>query len=589
MSLINRRDLLRSAGMLGTLGAISIAAGPQSRRTLLSLGSGAGGFGRPLPIPEVITDAEVTLVAQQVKVQILDGAPTTMWTYNGTFPGPTIRRPAGQPTRVTLQHDLPPAPDGVHDDNTLTLHHHGAHSASQHDGSPLPGNVIQPGESRTYLYEHTEDGSPERAATQWYHDHTHHRTSFNAWMGLGGLFILDDEYEQSLALPRGRYEIPLFLSDRTFDADNQLDVRIFQSTGAREVGGQTYLVNGAAQPFLEVEPRRYRLRAHHGGGFALYNLKLAKTASSTPADALLADAIPMTQIGTESGLLPTSVERTEVLLGPAERADLIVDFSDLAGQTLVLANASPRDTTRSIAGLPSTNPPAAAGDAVVPAVWMQIRVGTSVTEPDPGPPPASPRPLPDWAADVPQDPTRVFVFGQGIDPSNPTTLPHTINGRPFDHARVDAEPELDSIESWLLLNASPQTHYIHLHDVDWLVVSRNGSAPATHEAGLKETFKIDPGEVVVVGTKFTDHLGAYMIHCHMLDHEDAGMMARFDVVAPGAGTPTTLTADEQIRTDRLLGAIRDNPGSPAPLGLVQSLKANVVVDTAGSPYFCTFA
>lgn len=586
MGYLTRRDLLRHAGLLGILGLASLGARPGVRA---SLGTGQGAadpFTRPLPIPQVITDADVTLVARPAQVQILDGPLTTMWTYNGTFPGPTIRRPSGSPTRLTLQHRLPPAPEGVYEDDSLTLHHHGAHSASEHDGLPLPDRVIPPNGHRTYLYEHREDGGPERAAMQWYHDHTHHRTSFNAYMGLGGLFILDDDHEGSLPLPRGRYEVPLFLTDRTFDEDNQLDIRIFQTSGNREVRGQTYLVNGAVRPFLEVEPRRYRFRLHNGAGFSLYNLKLARSGSADPSEAEAAEALPFLQIGTESGLLPATVERQEILLGPAERVDVVVDFAGLEGQTVVLANVAARDTGRSIAGAPPQEPPLAGGDVVVPAVWMQIRVGSSISEPDPGPPPAAPRPLPDWAAEVTAEPDRVFVFGQGVDPANPSQVPHTINGRPFDHERVDATPELDAVESWLLLNASERSHYIHIHDVDWLVVSRNGSPPPAHEAGLKETFKLDPGEFIVVAAKFADHLGAYMIHCHMLDHEDSGMMARWDVVEPGQGQQTTLTTDEQRRTDRLLAAIRAKPGSPAPLSLVESLARSVVVGTDGSPYVC---
>lgn len=595
MQHISRRTLIRRGATLGLVAAGSLGAVPTlSGRPSPPVGAAspggtsvaAGQFTRPLPIPAVLTGPNIILTAKPSQIAILPGQPTTMWTYNGTFPGPTIRRPAGERTTVTLEHDLPPAPAGVHPDNTLTLHHHGAHSASEHDGIPLPGHVIEPGASRTYVYEHMEDSIPERAAMQWYHDHTHHRTSFNAFMGLGGLFILDDEHEASLPLPRDAYEVPLFLTDRSFTEDNQLATAVYGAPGNREVRGRTVLVNGAVEPYLDVEPRRYRLRAHNGAGFSLYNLKLARTESGIPSDAASAEAVPLLQIGTESGLLPAAVERAEISLGPAERADLIVDFSELAGETLVLANVGPRDRSREIAGLGGQTPPALAGDTIIAALFMQIRVGTVVTEPDPGPLPSELRALPDWVSELPRDPSRVFVFGQGVDPANPTALPHTINGRAFDHARVDAQPELDAVESWMLVNASNQSHWIHLHNVDWFVVSRNLTAPAPHEAGLKETFKLDPGEVLIIGTKFTDHLGAYMTHCHMLDHEDSGMMTRWDVVEAGDGSATTMTRAERLRTDQLLAAVASNPGAPAPAALVQALASTVVVDTAGSPYLC---
>ena len=554
---LSRRSLLRSTvlGAAGlTLGRFALPA------HLTTVADAAERFSVPLPIPATLTDPEITLRAAVADVPILPGAPTRMWTFNGTFPGPTIRRPSGTPTRVTVVHDLPA------EAGTLTIHHHGNHSASEHDGQP-ERHVLAPGESRTYVYEHREDGEAERAALQWYHDHSHHRTSFNSWMGLAGFYILDDEVEAALPLPRGAYELPLFITDRSFDADNQLDLRLFANTSPlREVAGTTYLVNGAPTPFADVEPRRYRLRLHNGSGFRLLNLSLLAGAA----------AVPLAQIGTESGLLPAAVERTTILLGPAERADVIVDFAAFAGQSLVL------DSVARPSGLP-------ADPAAAPGGLLQFRVGTAVTEPDAGPVPATLRSLPAWAGDAPAVPDRVWAFGRGVDPATGQQV-HTVNGRPFDHARIDAQVELGSVETWLLLNTTPQTHYIHIHDVDWLVLQRNGQAPPAYEAGLKETFRLDPGEFVMVAAKFTDHLGDYMIHCHMLDHEDGGMMTAWQVVARGAGTETTMTAAEHGRVDTLLTAMRRRPGSPAPAALVRALSDAPVRARAGSadlPYRCT--
>jgi spore coat protein A len=534
---LSRRDLLRYT-VYGAFG-LSVA-GTIAPATLLTSIANAEQFSVPLPIPPELRGSNITLRAAVANVPILPGAPTRMWTFNGSFPGPTIRRPSGRPTRVTFVHDLPV------EAGSLTIHHHGSHSASKHDG--LPGrNVIKPGMSRTYVYEHSEDGGPERAAMQWYHDHSHGRTSFNSWMGLGGLFILDDDVEDALPLPRGNYEIPLFLTDRNFDDDNQLSTDIFSlSPAEREVSGETYLVNGAHRPYAVVEPRRYRLRLHNGSGLRLYNLVLVAR------DGL----VPMTQIGTESGLLPASVDRQAVLLGPAERADVVVDFADFAGHTVLLDSmARPVGTV----GDPSALPPGG---------LLEFRVGRSVSVPDQGAPPAKPRELPAWAGQAGRVPNRIWSFGTGIDPATGSRA-HTINGLPFNHTRVDARVELDSVETWLLLNATTQSHYIHIHDVDWLVLERNGQPPAAYEAGMKETFRLDPGEYILVAAKFTDHLGQYMIHCHMLDHEDGGMMAAWEVVEPGSGTATTLTADEQQRVDRILSAGQATPGRPAPLSLLE--------------------
>ena len=565
---LSRRSLLRhavaSAAGLATsrlaIAATGTTAGVLASASAAGAAGGAKAFSRALPIPKVLRDDDITLVARQADVSILPGAPTRMWTFNGTFPGPTIRRPSGRRTRVTIRHELPV------EAQTLTIHHHGAHSASKHDGQP-ESYVIQPQESRTYVYEHMEDGEPERAALQWYHDHSHHHASRNSWMGLAGFFILDDEVEAELPLPRGRYELPLFITDRQFDKDNQLDMALFDSPAAnREVSGEIYLVNGAPQPHAEVEPRRYRLRLHNGSGFRILNLSLIIEGAFTPA-------AQMTQIGTESGLLPAPVDRTTILLGPAERADVVVDFSEFAGRQITLASLARANALGS--------------DAAPEVGLVQFRVARTAARRGPGAPPKKLRPLPDWVADASQQPDRVWSFGTGYDVETRYEA-HTVNGRAFDHGRVDGQVELDSVETWMLLNTTTRTHYIHIHDVDWVVLSRNGASPEPYEAGLKETFLLDPGEYVLVAAKFTDHLGRFMIHCHMLDHEDGGMMATWEVVEPGAGTATTLTAAERRRVDTVLAAMRANPGAPAPPALLEGLPlSRVRSDGPGSPYTCT--
>ena len=562
---LTRRTLLRhaAAGIAGLTSTRLVAAVTGATAGVIAGAPAASAaavtpFSRRLPIPKVLTGSNITLTARPADVQLLPGKPTRMWTFNGTFPGPTIRRPSGQRTRVTVRHRLPVEAE------TLTIHHHGAHSASKHDGLP-ERRLIQPGGQRTYVYEHMEDGEPERAAMQWYHDHSHHHTSRNSWMGLAGLFILDDEFEEKLRLPRGRHEIPLFITDRRFDRNNQLDMDLFGVPAeSREVSGDVFLVNGAVQPYTEVRPRRYRLRVHNGSGFRIYNLALIVDGAFTPA-------AQMTQIGTESGLLPHPVKRSTVLLGPAERADLVVDFAQFAGRRITLASVARANRFGS--------------DAAPVVSLVQFRVGTHAKTRGRRIP-KNLRPLPEWVESAPRTPNRVWAFGTGFDVATRHEA-HTINGRAFDHRRVDAQVELDSVETWMLLNTTTRTHYIHIHDVDWVVLSRNGAPPPPYEAGLKETFLLDPGEYITVAAKFSDHLGRYVIHCHMLDHEDGGMMASWEVVKPGDGSQTTLTAAEQRRVDTVLNAINERPGAPAPRAVLESLPlSRVTTDSPGSPYLC---
>jgi spore coat protein A len=559
---LSRRGLLRSlgAGLLGSLGLRAAGAAAVLGASARSASGASSPFLMPLRMPPVLTGSHVTLVAKEALVQLAPGMPTRMWTFNGSFPGPVIRRPSGTPTRVTVKHRLPKAV------GTLTIHHHGAHSASSEDGQP-ERNVIAPGGERTYTYGLREDGRPERAATQWYHDHSHHRTTRNVWHGLAGLFVVDDTVDAALPLPKGRYDVPLVLTERLLDASNQLvdpfvvygDTQPVGQVGlgqgyapADDLIGTRFLVNGVERPYLEVAARRYRFRLLNTSPFRPYNLRLS-------------DGGPMVQVATESGLMPRPVVRHEILLGPGERVEVVVDFRGREGRSLTLDTVE-----RSDAGpLPATAP--GLGQLLELRVTRRARETSTV--------PATLRPLPSWVAGASAQPHRVWAFGVGVDEQGRGAW--TINGRAFDHTRVDAHPELGAVETWLLVNASPNlvSHYIHIHDVDWKVLQRNGSAPEPGEDCLKETFRLDPGEVLLVAAKFSDHLGHYMLHCHMLQHEDHGMMTAFEVVPRGHGDGGPAGLDAALARSvpdpvhrrlvrRVIEGARD--GVPAPRALLPS-------------------
>jgi FtsP/CotA-like multicopper oxidase with cupredoxin domain len=558
---VSRRGLLRGAAA-GLLGSFAFRAAGAA--TLLGLGArstsrAAGPFLTPLRMPPVLTGSHVTLVAKEALVQLVPGMPTRMWTFNGTFPGPIIRRPSGTPTRVTVKHRLPKKA------GTLTIHHHGAHSVPGEDGQP-ERNVIKPGGERTYTYGLREDGKPERAAFQWYHDHSHYRTTRNVWHGLAGMFVVDDAVDARLPLPKGRYDVPLMLTERQLDPSNQLvdvfvDYATAPATGQTpgsgyapfdDVAGNRLLVNGVERPFLAVEARRYRLRLLNTSPFHPYNVRLS-------------DGSAMVQVATESGLMPKPLSRKEILLGPAERAEVVVDFSKHAGRSVVLESVDP--STKGL--LPVTAPGI--------GQFMEFRVGRRTKDSSRVPPTL--RPLPGWVKQASTQPHRVWAFGVGLDPEGRGAW--TINGQAFDHTRVDAHPELGSVETWLLVNASPNlvSHYIHIHDVDWKVLQRNGAAPAPGEDCLKETFRLDPGEVLLVAGKLSDHLGHYMLHCHMLQHEDHGMMTAFEVVPEGqgdGGLPGLDAALERSIPDpvhrRLVKRVVEGAqgGAPAPRRLLPS-------------------
>ena len=362
--------------------------------------------------------------------------------------------------------------------------------------------LIAPGGARTYTYEQMEAGEPERAAFQWYHDHRLDRTARNVWRGLAGMWILDDELDASLPLPTGRRDVPIMLADRTFDARNQLSNPFAAQRRPPDDGvtGRHVLVNGAVLPHHRVSPQRHRLRVLNASNFRSYELRLS-------------GGLPMVQIATDAGLMPRPVRRSRVLVGPGERVELIVDFSAARGRHVHLLSARRQGGPKSIGSVPYAGP------------LMRFGVGMR-REPDRTAIPRQLRPLPAWVAQAPRTPSHVWrvTVGRGLRPR------WLINGRSFDPAYADVEVRLGETVTWELRNDSAAAHLIHLHHTDWYVLARNGRRPPPWEACLKDTFFLDPNERVLIAGHISDYTGKYVVHCHMLDHEDHGLMSQFEVV-----------------------------------------------------------
>jgi FtsP/CotA-like multicopper oxidase with cupredoxin domain len=479
----------------------------------------AAPFRQPLPVPEVLRGSRLTIPIREAEVQVMPGEKTRMWTYGGTFPGPTIRRPAGHRTEVTFLHRLPASA------GELTVHLHGGHSRTQFDGQPggltrshprsfycrIPsglsaresGNdvLIEPGGRRTYAYDLMEGGEPERAAFQWYHDHRLDRTAQHVWRGLAGMWIIDDAFDAGLPLPSGDRDLALMIADRSFDRRNQLtDPFTNRRPPADGIEGEAILVNGAHMPYHRVSAQRYRLRILNASQFRPYNL-------------FLSNGAPFVQIATESGLMPRPLRRQEVTIGPAERVELIVDFAGAAGERVEL-RSGPRHGKR--------HPP---GTRPYVGALMQFRVG-SRRHPDRTRVPRRLRLLPAWTKRASLTPKRRFEISIG----GAFKTVWTINGRTFNPARADARPKLGSVETWEIVNRTGVAHVMHIHLTDWLLLSRNGKPPPPWEDCLKETFFIYPNERLLLAGRFVDHLGKFVMHCHMLDHEDHGLMSQFQVV-----------------------------------------------------------
>jgi spore coat protein A len=516
---LSRRRLFAAGGV--TLGGAALARAGVLPKLQAPAAAATKRFRSPLRFPPELSGADLTIPIREAEVAILPGRKTRMWTYDGSFPGPTIRRPAGETTRVTFKHELP-AKAGE-----LSVHLHGGHNASDDDGQPggltelqpnafycdissdlsarASGNdlLIAPGASRTYTYEGVEDGAPERAAFQWYHDHRLERTAVNVWNGLAGMWILEDELELALPLPRGDRDLPLMIGDRSFTDSNQLQQPFGDGGSTRNPPGDDYvgrrvLVNGCADAFHKVKGCRYRLRLLNNSNFQPYNL-------------FLTGGVEIVQIATEAGLMPRPLKRKSVLLGPGERAEVIVDFSRAAGKRVRLCSeARGGDLHKGAA-------------KAFKGALMEFRVGAQIA--DTTSIPQSLRPLPAWVGKAPAHPSHRWKITIGG-----AVLPRwVINGRSFDPAYTDVTVKLGETATWEIQNASGASHLFHLHHTDWYMLSRNGKTPPPWERCLKETFLLDPGERVVVAGHFSDHPGKFVVHCHMLDHEDHGLMSQFEV------------------------------------------------------------
>jgi spore coat protein A len=391
------------------------------------------------------------------------------------------------------------------------VHLHGGHVPPQSDG--YPEATILPGQAVTYPYPNAQEG-----ATLWYHDHALGVTRLNVYMGLAGMYLIRDAAETGLNLPRGPFEIPLVIQDRSFKADGSLE---YPEAWEEEFFGQTVLVNGKVWPYLDVQPRKYRFRILNGSNSRTYILALDS-------------GRPFYQIGTDGGLLEKPVELAQLALTAGERADVIVDFAKAEGE-VHLVNSAPAPF------------PGPAGKGVIREV-MQFRVRGPAT--DGSSLPATLRQLSRLREDAAVQ-HRKFDLAM-VDESPKCTEPGfrwLINRLGWDD--ITEYPELGATEVWSFFNLSPDVHPIHLHLVQFQVLDRQrlvqdpkrkgsflpetvpGSKPVPadpNEAGWKDTFRSMPGEVTRIIAKFDTFTGKYPYHCHILEHEDHEMMRQFEVV-----------------------------------------------------------
>jgi spore coat protein A, manganese oxidase len=485
--------------------------------------------------------------------------PTPIWAYDdgsglddqaGSF-GMAVVAQSGTPLEVSFTHELPETyPSWVPVDTRLTplgnevrlmTHLHGGFVAGTSDGNPaVTPNGFGPGETQTVFYTNEPPQMP--AELLWFHDHGLGATRLNVFAGLAAAYILRDRFDTGeepnpIGIPGGAYEIPLVVQDRQFNADGTFLYPTSDIAGATWIGeyfGDTMLVNGKVWPYLDAEPRMYRFRILNGCNARILSLDIG--------------GVSFWQIGAEGGMWDRPVLVDKLVLAPAERADVLVDFSKFAGQTIVLKNHKPPKPVST---------PAPSLEQV-----MQIRVGTSVSQPGPRTIPSS---LPGRKAELP-DPVRTrYITLNEIDVDEPTWFLN-LNGVHFDQGPVTETPQVGTVEDWVYVNLTADTHPMHTHLVTFQVVGRTPfdvqayeetnegphgvpggidptpfatgpmEPPDPSERGFKDTVKANPGYFTTIRAKFDLPTGvsapqSYVHHCHIVEHEDNDMMRPFTVVA----------------------------------------------------------
>ncbi len=437
---------------------------------------------------------------------------TRMWGFGNSSPGPTFEARSHHGILVEWVNELPhkhflPIDHTLHGAEAnlpevrSVVHLHGGKTPPESDG--YPEHWFVPGKSKTFYYPNRQD-----AATLFYHDHAMGINRLNVYAGLQGMYLIRDEAEDALQLPKGKYEIPLLVYDRLILPDGQLAYPVSPKADAPwvpEVFGNAMLVNGKLFPYLDVEPRKYRFRLMNGSNGRFYRFSFGKL-------------LPFLQIGTEQGLLPASVSAQRAVMAPGERMDIVFDFAPHAGENILLRS-----------------------DAFD---LMQFRVSKATPDTTSLPPALrTVERIPESRAVK----TRRLTLDENMDMVQ-RSMGMLLNKTPW-HMPVTENPVLNTTEIWELVNLTEDTHPIHLHLVRFQILDRRAIdtfayqdkeivhftgpvlPPLPTEMGWKDTVRAEAGVITRIIIPFEGYAGRYVWHCHVLEHEDNEMMRPYEVVA----------------------------------------------------------
>jgi len=480
-----------------------------------------------LYIPPVITGSEIGLTLQFGETAIFEGEFTSSIGYNQSILGPTLLLNKGDEVSINVTNQIT---------EPTTLHWHGLHVSPRNDGGPH--TVIQPGETWSPSFTVLD-----RAATYWYHPHLHESTERQVTTGAAGLIIVRDEEEAQLLLPRqyGIDDIPLLIQSKAFDPDKQFEVE----TSADNM----ILCNATLNSYVEVPSQLVRFRLLNGSTERVFNIGLS-------------DNSEFYQIATDGGLMPSPVSLSRLLLGPGERAEVLVNLTGLEGTNIkIISYNSELDNGYYGASNPSVMPVGTidgyslnnlnGNDFEIIEINVSAQTSDAIT--------TVPSSLVEFNPYLENESsvTRELIFRSSqMGPTGMLNGPFTINGESYDTLKINETVNLGDTEIWELTNMTAIAHPFHIHDVQFNILDINGVPPPSHMQGFKDVVLVPPmGGTVRFVTRFDDFADPdvpYMYHCHMLSHEDKGMMGQFLVLSP-------ITSNENYSTPEI--KIYPNPTS----------------------------
>ncbi|WP_373895751.1 multicopper oxidase family protein [Virgibacillus sp. CBA3643] len=502
-------------------------------------------FVDPLPIVDTVEPQQKNSKGAYYEVQMeeftqklhRDLRPTRLWGYNRQFPGPTIDVNRDDPIQVKWINNLPakhilPVDRSIHNvahhpEVRTVTHLHGSVTRPESDGYPEAWYTKGFKEVGPFFEREIYDyPNQQRATLLWYHDHAMGLTRLNVYAGLVGMYIIRDEQEKVLNLPKDNFEIPLVIVDRSFNEDGSLFYPRQPDDPADDLPdpsivpaflGDKIIVNGKVWPYFKVEPRKYRFRILNASNTRGYQLSLDS-------------GQPFYQIGSDGGLMQKTVKINKLAMEPAERVDVILDFSNHDGETIILKNdlgpdADPEDETDEVMQFDVSVPLSGKDQSTIPRILTRI-------------PPLKENNITAMR--------NLKLLGSTDEYGRPLLL---LDNKKWTDP-VTEKPQLGATEIWSFINITGFTHPMHIHLIQFQILDRRpfdldlynedgrivftgkATSPEPNEQGWKDTVAAPSAQITRVIAKFAPYTGDYVWHCHILEHEDYDMMRPMTVIDP---------------------------------------------------------